>query len=155
MKSFSPLVIGKILSTHGIKGWVSIDCYAYPPENLKSYKTFLDDNQNEEIKILDIKIMPKKIIIKIQGFDDINISENTSNLIDDYMHLKFDFIITVCDHANEVCPYIPTNSSVRIHKNFEDPSRLKIKDQKEKIGKYIKCRDQIKDFCIDFINQNF
>ena len=76
MKSFSPIVIGKILSTHGIKGWVSIDCYAYPHENLKSYRTFLDDNQNEEIKILDIKIMPKKIIIKIQGFDDIDISEN-------------------------------------------------------------------------------
>ena len=93
--------------------------------------------------------------VLVMEMDDINISENTSNLIDDYMHLKFDFIITVCDHANEVCPYIPTNSAVRIHKNFEDPSRLKIKDQKEKIGKYIKCRDQIKDFCIDFINQNF
>ena len=93
--------------------------------------------------------------VLVMEMDGVNISENTSNLIDDYMHLKFDFIITVCDHANEVCPYIPTNSAVRIHKNFEDPSRLKIKDQKEKIGKYIKCRDQIKDFCIDFINQNF
>ena len=93
--------------------------------------------------------------VLVMEMDGINISENTSNLINDYMHLKFDFIITVCDHANEVCPYIPTNSAVRIHKNFEDPSRLKIKDQKEKIGKYIKCRDQIKDFCIDFINQNF
>lgn len=93
--------------------------------------------------------------VLVMEMDGINISENTSNLIDDYMHLKFDFIITVCDHANEACPYIPTNSAVRIHKNFEDPSRLKIKDQKEKIGKYIKCRDQIKDFCIDFINQNF
>ncbi len=75
MKSYSPIVIGKIISTHGIKGWVSIDCYAYPPENLKSYKTFLDDNYTEEIKILDIKIMPKKIIVKIEDFDDINISE--------------------------------------------------------------------------------
>ena len=74
MKSSSPIVIGKIISTHGIKGWVSIDCYAYPPENLKSYRTFLDDNNNEEIKILDIKIMPKKIIIKIENFDEINIS---------------------------------------------------------------------------------
>ena len=75
MKSSSLIVIGKIISTHGIKGWVSIDCYAYPPENLKSYKTFLDDNYTEEIKILDIKIMPKKIIVKIEDFDDINISE--------------------------------------------------------------------------------
>jgi len=76
MKSSSPIVIGKILSTHGIKGWVSIDCYAYPPENLKTYKTFLNDNKNHEIKILDIKVMPKKIIIKILSFDDINTSEN-------------------------------------------------------------------------------
>jgi 16S rRNA processing protein RimM len=75
MKSSSPIVIGKIISTHGIKGWVSLDCYAYPPENLKSYKTFLEDNHKEEIKILDIKIMPKKIIAKIKGFDDINLSE--------------------------------------------------------------------------------
>ena len=75
MKSSSPIVIGKIISTHGIKGLVSLDCYAYPPENLKSYKTFLEDNHKEEIKILDIKIMPKKIIAKIKGFDDINLSE--------------------------------------------------------------------------------
>ena len=61
MKSSSPIVIGKIISTHGINGWVSIDCYAYPPDNLKSYKIFLDDNYTEEIKILDIKIMPKKL----------------------------------------------------------------------------------------------
>lgn len=75
MKSSLPIVIGKILSTHGINGWVSIDCYAHPPENLISYKTFLDDNYNEEIKILNIKIMPKKIIIKIENYDDINVSE--------------------------------------------------------------------------------
>ena len=75
MKSSSPILIGKIISTHGINGWVSIDCYAYPPDNLKSYKIFLDDNYTEEIKILDIKIMPKKIIAKIEHFDHINISE--------------------------------------------------------------------------------
>jgi 16S rRNA processing protein RimM len=75
MTSSSSIVIGKIISTHGIKGWVSIDCYAYPPENLKSYKTYLEDDYREEIKILDIKTMPKKIIVKIKNFDDINISE--------------------------------------------------------------------------------
>ena len=75
MKSLSPIVIGRIISTHGIKGWVSIECYAYPPDNLKSYKTFLEDDPAKEIKILDIKIMPKKIIIKIKDFNDINISE--------------------------------------------------------------------------------
>ena len=75
MKSSSRIVIGKIISTHGINGWVSIYCYAFPPENLKSYKTFLEDHHAKEIKILDIKIMPKKIIIKIEDFDNINIAE--------------------------------------------------------------------------------
>jgi 16S rRNA processing protein RimM len=75
MKSSLPIVLGKIISTHGINGWVSIDCYAHPPENLITYKTFLDDKFEDEIKILDIKIMPKKIIIKIENYNDINVSE--------------------------------------------------------------------------------
>lgn len=75
MKSSLSIVIGKIISTHGINGWVSIDSYAYPPENLKTYNTFLDSDCFEHIKIIDIKIMPKKIIIKIEGYDDITSSE--------------------------------------------------------------------------------
>ena len=93
--------------------------------------------------------------VLVMEMDGINISENTSNLIDDYMHLKFDFIITVCDHANEACPYIPEISALRIHKNFEDPSKLEITNENEKIDKYISCRNQIKDFCIEFITNNF
>ena len=59
--------------------------------------------------------------VSVMKMDGIDISNNTSNLIDDYMHIKFDFIITVCDHANEACPYMPEISALRIHKNFVDP----------------------------------
>ena len=93
--------------------------------------------------------------VLVMKMDDIDISNNTSNLIDDYMHIKFDFIITVCDHANEACPYMPADSTLRIHKNFEDPSKLKITNENEKIEKYVFCRNQIKDFCIEFITYNF
>tara|TARA_B100000900_G_scaffold104532_1_gene86747 strand:+ start:1439 stop:1813 length:375 start_codon:yes stop_codon:yes gene_type:complete len=94
--------------------------------------------------------------VLVMRMDGVDISDNTSNLIDDYMHIKFDFIITVCDNANEACPYIPATPVVlRIHKNFEDPSKLKISNEKEKIEKYIYCRNQIKDFCIEFIANNF
>ena len=49
------------------------------------------------------------------------------------MHIKFDFIITVCDHANEAMPlYARQFLHVRIHKNFEDPSKLEITNRKRK-----------------------
>ena len=40
MKKLNSVIIGKVLSTHGIHGWLSISCYAHPPENLKKYDTF-------------------------------------------------------------------------------------------------------------------
>ena len=87
--------------------------------------------------------------------DGIDISSNSSNLIDEYMSIEFDYIITVCDHANETCPYIPSKNAVRIHKNFIDPSATKIEDEDEKILEYVNCRDEIRDFCIDFKEKNF
>ena len=87
--------------------------------------------------------------------DGIDISSNSSNLIDEYMSIEFDYIITVCDHANETCPYIPSKNALRIHKNFIDPSTTKIEDEDEKTLKYVNCRDEIRDFCIDFKQKNF
>ena len=93
--------------------------------------------------------------VSVMKMDGVDISGNSSNLVDEYMSIEFDYIITVCDHANETCPYIPSKNAVRIHKNFLDPSAAKIDDEDEKIIKYIKCRDEIKDFCIDFEQKNF
>lgn len=93
--------------------------------------------------------------VSVMKMDGIDISSNSSNLIDEYMSIEFDYIITVCDHANETCPYIPSKNAVRIHKDFLDPSAKKIEDEDEKIIKYVKCRDEIKDFCIDFKQKNF
>ena len=88
--------------------------------------------------------------VSIMKMDGIDISTNSSNLIDEYMSIEFDYIITVCDHANETCPYIPSKKSVRIHKNFLDPSAVEIENESEKIMNYVNCREEIKDFCIDF-----
>ena len=93
--------------------------------------------------------------VSVMKIDGIDISCNSSNLIDEYMSIEFDYIITVCDHANETCPYIPSKKALRIHKNFLDPSVLKIEDEDEKISQYVNCRDEIKDFCIDFKEKNF
>tara|TARA_B100001057_G_C22656797_1_gene874312 strand:- start:470 stop:964 length:495 start_codon:yes stop_codon:yes gene_type:complete len=76
MNTQSFIVIGKILATHGIKGWVSIESYSYPKENIKNYKTFIIINELvEEFEIVDFKMMPKKIIINIKNYECIDQSE--------------------------------------------------------------------------------
>lgn len=77
MNKRDSVIIGKVISTHGIHGWLSIYCYAHPPDNLKNYNTFIFlNNLIRQIDITDIKVMPKKVIIKIKDYNDITTSEN-------------------------------------------------------------------------------
>ena len=85
--------------------------------------------------------------------DGVDISNHTSNLVSEYLDIEFDYIITVCDHANENCPYIPSKNAVRIHKNFTDPSKIvnSIDSNKD----FDLCRNEIKKFTQSFYNRNF
>ncbi len=59
----------------------------------------------------------------------------------------FDYVITVCDHANEHCPVFP--SRVRhVHVSFDDPPPLakSARDEQEALGHYRRVRDEIKSF---------
>ena len=77
MIKHSTIVIGKIIATHGIKGWVVIQSYSYPTHNIINYDTFLNiKNRKEFIEIINLKIMPKKTIIQMKNYDDINSSES-------------------------------------------------------------------------------
>lgn len=83
--------------------------------------------------------------------DGIDISHNTSNHLDEYRDLKFDYVITVCDHANENCPWFPHNA-LRLHENFADPS--KVQGSAEEISKAFKAtREKIKSYATDFVNK--
>ena len=85
--------------------------------------------------------------------DGVDMSNQTSNLVSDYLDIEFDYIITVCDHANENCPYIPSKNAERIHKNFTDPSKIvnSIDSNKD----FDLCRNEIKKFTQNFYNKNF
>ena len=61
------------------------------------------------------------IAIEVMIDDGIDISTNSSNNAQEYLSINFDFIITVCNHAHEKCPFIPNMNTLRIHKNFIDP----------------------------------
>lgn len=90
--------------------------------------------------------------IKIMKEDKIDISNYSSNHVDEYLHIDFDYIITVCDHAKESCPLFDVNDAVKIHKDFFDPSKS---DQKSKLflENFRVVRDDIKKYCKDFINE--
>jgi arsenate reductase len=84
--------------------------------------------------------------------DGIDISEQTSNHVDEYKHVDFDNIITVCDHANENGPYIPSKKDKRLHHDFYDLSKLQGTDE-EKHTAFLKARTEIKDYFKDFVTK--
>lgn len=92
------------------------------------------------------------IAIKIMQEDDIDISHHTSNHIDEYRNIPFDFVITVCDHAKENCPYFPTNAK-QIHRDFTDPSKIK-GSEIEVLQAFRTTREEIKLFSQKFIAEN-
>lgn len=90
--------------------------------------------------------------ISVMKEDGIDISKHTSNSVVEYLHIDFDFVITVCDNAKENCPYFPTKAKM-FHQNFTDPS--KIEGTEEAINKQFQhVRDEIKTFAEKFISEN-
>jgi arsenate reductase len=90
--------------------------------------------------------------IEIMQEDGIDISNNTSNQIDEYFSIEFDFVITVCDHARENCPYFPTNA-IKFHHNFPDPAKALGTDEEIK-HEFRAVRNLIKVFCQKFVTEN-
>ncbi|MBX7181369.1 MAG: arsenate reductase ArsC [Bacteroidia bacterium] len=82
--------------------------------------------------------------------DGVDISKQTSNLVDEYIGIHFSTVITVCDHANERCPVFP-NRADRIHCNFADPSKL-IGTEEEIKSEFRRVRNEIREFCKKFAN---
>ncbi|PRX57325.1 arsenate reductase ArsC [Flagellimonas meridianipacifica] len=90
--------------------------------------------------------------VSIMEEDGIDISNHTSNHVDEYEGIEWDYIITVCDHAKENCPFIPSKNAERIHHNFSDPS--KVKGTREEIHEaFLKTREEIKDFMYEFVKE--
>ncbi|WP_262148103.1 arsenate reductase ArsC [Chryseobacterium foetidum] len=90
--------------------------------------------------------------VKTMKEDGIDISNHTSNNIDEYRNIDFDYVITVCDNAKERCPYFPTNAQ-KIHYNFPDPAKA-IGTDEEIAEEFRNVRQQIKDYCHSFVLKN-
>lgn len=95
-------------------------------------------------------VNPKAIEVMAQ--DGIDISKHTSNHIDEYADIKFDFVITVCDNAKERCPYFPTEA-VKLHKNFPDPAKA-TGSEEEVMEEFVKVREMIKGYTEHFVKEH-
>jgi arsenate reductase len=90
--------------------------------------------------------------IAVMEEDGIDISHHTSNHIDEYRNIDFDYIITVCDNAKERCPFFPSPAK-KLHQNFPDPAKTK-GTETEIINAFRKVRDMIKTYCRQFVDAN-
>jgi arsenate reductase (thioredoxin) len=90
--------------------------------------------------------------IQIMKEDGIDISSHTSNNVDEYKDIPFDFVITVCDNAKERCPYFPTLAK-KIHYNFPDPAKASGTPEEVK-EKFREVREMIKEFSNNFVKEN-
>lgn len=78
----------------------------------------------------------------------IDISAHQSKTLEE-LEGEFDYVVTVCDHASDTCPYFPAKTAV-VHRGFDDPPRLAkdAKSREEALGHYRRVRDEIRDYML-------
>ena len=96
---------------------------------------------------------PKKVhplAIETMAEVGIDIAQHRSKSINDLVNTPFDYIITVCDNAKEICPLLPLDS-ILLHWSFEDPAAAKGTHEERKMV-FVKVRDQIRSHLNTFLN---
>ncbi len=109
----------------------------FAPDNVKIYSAGVETHG----------VNPRAIAIMKE--DGIDISNHTSNNLDEYLDIQFEYILTVCDNAKERCPFFPGKAE-RLHYNFFDPSKVEGTEEEIHVA-FTKTRNQIKEYCKDFI----
>ena len=85
--------------------------------------------------------------VRVMAEAGVDISGQHSKLIDEQPSVSFDFVVTLCDHAHESCPYFPGRI---VHRGFPDPPRLaeQATDEAGILQAYRTVRDQIRAFIL-------
>lgn len=113
-----------------------------------------------EVEIFSAGTNPKGIhpfTVDVLAEDGIDISEQTSDQVSRFEDLEFDFVLTVCDRAQESCPVFP-GDGLRFHYSFTDPAAVRGTDEEVKKA-FISVRDEIRNYCRGFaklyLNKDF
>lgn len=114
---------------------------------------YLQTFAGERAKVYSAGVAPhgvNPLAIQVMAEDGIDISHHTSNHVDEYIDMPFDYVITVCDNAREQCPFFPS-SATKIHHSFPDPGHQPGVDA---LTSFRQVRDQINVFAQEFIESN-
>ena len=84
--------------------------------------------------------------VQVMNEIGIDISGQKSKSLEVYREKKFDYVVTVCDHVRESCPFFPGGKI--IHKGFEDPAAAACSEQ-DKLAVFRKLRDMIGNWIQD------
>ena len=87
--------------------------------------------------------------IEVMAEIGIDITGHRSKSLDEFRDQPFDYVITVCDNANESCPVFPGNEK-RIHWSFDDPADASA-DGHEQLDIFRRVREEIKIKLADFV----
>ncbi|NLD38864.1 MAG: arsenate reductase ArsC [Desulfatiglans sp.] len=106
--------------------------------------------QKDKFMAYSAGIAPKGVdpkAIKVMAEAGVDISSQRSKDIDSLGAMEFDYVVTLCDNANEACPFFPAKTRL-LHRGFDDPPRLSegISDEDEALRHYRRVRDEIKTF---------
>lgn len=99
----------------------------------------------ESFEVTSAGISPTQVrteAIQVMKEIGIDISQHFSKDVDRFVANNFDYVITVCDNANENCPVFP-GSAKRIHWSFEDPAQVE-GDETTRLSAFRFIRDEIK-----------
>jgi arsenate reductase len=89
-----------------------------------------------------IRVNPKAAEAMLE--EGIDIRDHTPTMVDEYVNEDWDYVITVCDDANEKCPFFPGRVEHRLHMGFEDPSHATGTEEFIR-SEFIRVRNEIRE----------
>lgn len=87
------------------------------------------------------------LAVKVMAEAGVDISRQRSKNVNGLLDIQFDYVVTLCSHARETCPFFPGGTR-RVHVEFDDPPSLTsgMASEEDKLAVYRRVRDEIRDF---------
>ena len=105
---------------------------------------FLRHMEGDRFEVASAGVSPTKVrpeATEVMREIGIDISQQRSKAVDVFVDREFDYVITVCDNANEQCPVFPGTTN-RIHWSFDDPAAVE-GDELARLAVFRRVRDEI------------
>jgi arsenate reductase len=85
--------------------------------------------------------------VKVMAEAGVDISTHRSKNVHELLHIPFDYVVTVCGHAQNTCPRFPGKARI-VHAGFDDPPKLAqgATTEEERLAPYRRVRDEIRQF---------